>query len=101
MALHFNPSFIFILCREKASRDLQAAYQALRHKYQGIFSRAASSQENVWQLASAWYFVAYTTTQQQRSHLPFLSFPWLIAPWLCRIKENARWVCVGGGGGEP
>jgi uncharacterized phage protein gp47/JayE len=77
-----------LLHRDKASRDLKESYESLKRKYEGIFSRTAR-QNNIDQLASAWYIVAYNQNKEHRTR-PFLSFPWLISTWLCRIKNRSR-----------
>ena len=76
------------LYRDKASRDLKEAYAALKRKYEGVFARMAR-QQNIDQMASAWYFVAYNQNRQHKAR-PFLSFPWVISTWLCRIKNKSR-----------
>ena len=77
------------LCRDKVSQELRMAYEALKNKYVAIFRRA--SRQDPLPLASAWYFVAYNQNRERQGR-PFLSFPWLIAQWLCQIKKRNRYM---------
>ena len=70
--------------RDKASQQLQNAYEALKTRFLRIFTDMAP-QGKVLEWAAAWYKVAYDQNKEFKNR-PFLSFPWIVYEWLCQLK---------------
>ncbi|KAI6649482.1 RNA-dependent RNA polymerase 1-like [Oopsacas minuta] len=71
----------------KTTNALQAAVEDLSQEYRYIF-RKGMDEDQLYQKAAAWYLTVYECLQSQDNI--FLSFPWLVGEYLCKIVKSSK-----------